>query len=72
MGDVGLTPLTKLLHLKTILELFLVLFAAIPSALALSTLQGDEIILRHTIQCYGKSVEQTLILVNIQRKTLKR
>jgi hypothetical protein len=42
-----LAPLAELLHLKTILELFLVLFAMVADAFALSTLKVDEVILGH-------------------------
>ena len=49
MWFVLLAPLTELFKFKTILDLFLVLFAVIPNALALSTLEFDEIILRHKI-----------------------
>ncbi len=45
MEDVSFAPLTKLLHLKTILELFFVLLALVSNAFALRTFEVDEIIL---------------------------
>jgi hypothetical protein len=60
------TELTVLLHLKTFLELLLVLVGLVPNALTRSTLEINNVILRHIYLNFGRTLAESPFFVKIQ------